>query len=76
MGYLPCHTQVPIIYTHTQTQIILHISTYYTCQHKSMPHLFDVSLSISVSTPLGSPQSAPEGLSPWLDVALTWLVNT
>ena len=36
MGYLPHHTQVSIIYTHTHT-IILHIPTYYTCQHKSMP---------------------------------------
>ena len=33
------HTQVSIIYTHTHTHtIILYISTYYTCQHKSLPH--------------------------------------
>ena len=35
----PHHTlKISGIYTHTHTQIILHISTYGTCQHKSMPH--------------------------------------
>ena len=37
MCYLPHCTQVSIIYAHTH-KIVLHISTYYTCQHKSMPH--------------------------------------
>ena len=35
--YMAHHTQVSITYRHTHT-IIFHISTYYTCQHKSMPH--------------------------------------